>query len=72
MEHLIQEEQAANRRLTTNEKFNKAINVAKVVVEYTSQYSQPAFEDHIITFKNFTECIRRKWTRSWRRKCYGK
>ena len=58
MEHLIEEEQAANRRLKKNEKFNKAFDIAKVAAEYTSRYGQSSFETHLDTFRKFTELIR--------------
>ena len=58
MEHLIEEEQRANKKMKKNVKFNKAFDVAKVAAEYTSMYSGEAFDTNLEAFKQFTDLMR--------------
>ena len=58
MELLIEDQQAATKRLPKNVRFNQSFDVAKVVAEDLSKYNTEAFEEILECFKTFSLYMR--------------
>ena len=66
MELLIEDQQAATKRLPKNVRFNQSFDVAKVVAEDLSKYNTEAFEEILECFKTFSLYMYAKWFSSKR------
>ena len=58
MEHLVDEQINNNKKMKSNQKFNKAFDVAKVCAEYLSKYGTDDFQSNYEVFQAFTDLMR--------------
>ena len=58
MEHLLEEQQEANKRIPKNVKFNRAFDIAKVTAEYMKDTGTEQFELYMQCFSKFSNMVR--------------
>ena len=58
MEHLLEEQQEANKRIPKNVKFNRAFDIAKVTAEYMKDTGTEQFELYMKCFSKFSNMVR--------------